>query len=308
MSKLSTVKHLWKSNKRGIGVALFDKVVHTGLLNLLPDRFFISLMYRVHVGKKLDLENPKGFNEKLQWLKLYDHNPRYIKLVDKAEVKEIVSLTVGKEYIIPTYGVWDKVDDINFDMLPDQFVLKCTHDSGSVCMCKSKHDFDIDRAKKRLGKALKRNLYYWGREWPYKNVRPRIIAEKYLEDGNKELVDYKFMTFNGEVKCVFTVTNRFSQNDMHVTFYDMDWEVMPFTRHYKADREPISKPRSFKKMIEISRKLSEGMHFARIDFYEVDGHPYFGEITLCPGNGIEEFNPDEWDYKLGEWLKLPKKG
>ena len=177
----------------------------------------------------------------------------------------------------------------------------------SVCVCKDKDQFNFANAKKKLSKALSHNLFYWGREWPYKEVRPRIIAEKYLDDGNNGLIDYKFMCFNGKAKCVFTVTNRFSQNGMHVTFYDMDWKIMPFTRHYKADNEPIQKPKSYDKMLEMAERLASDLTFARVDFYEVNGHPYFGEITLCPGNGIEEFKPEEWDNILGSWMILPTK-
>ncbi len=306
MSKITTIKYLWKNNKREIGVAIFNHLVHIGVFNSMSDKQFVKLMYRVHVGKKLNLDNPSGFNEKLQWLKLYDHNPKYIEMVDKAEAKKYVSRIIGEKYIVPSYGIWDKVEDIDFDSLPDKFVIKCTHDSGSVCVCHSKEKFDYEKAKKKLKRALSRNLYYWGREWPYKMVKPRILAEKYLDDGNQELIDYKFMCFNGEVKCIFTVTNRFSNNNMHVTFYDLNWNIMPFTRHYKSDDKPIKKPKSYDEMFSIAEILSKDLTFARIDFYEVEGKLYFGEITLCPGNGIEEFNPDQWDYILGSWIKLPQ--
>ncbi len=309
MSKLKTLQYLWNNNRRGIYVAIFDNLVHTGIFNPLPDKTFVSMMYRVHTGKHINLDNPKGFNEKLQWLKLYDHNPDYIDIVDKHRVKEIVGEKIGQEYIIPTLGVWDSFDDIDFSKLPDQFVLKCTHDSGSVCICKDKNLFNYDAAKKILSRALKKNLYYWGREWPYKAVKPRIIAEKYLIDSKKkDLIDYKLMCFKGVVECSFTVTNRFSQNNMHVTFYDTDWNKLPFTRHYRADSKPIEKPESYDLMVKFSELLSKDIPFARIDWYEIEGKPYFGEITLYPGNGIEEFEPEEWDYKLGEWIELPNTG
>jgi len=305
MSKLDTIKYLWKNNRRGIVVALFDKLVHLGIFNMIADKTFVSMMYRIHTGKKINLNNPAGFNEKLQWLKLYDRKPEYINLVDKAKVKDIVGAIIGKEYIIPTLGIWEKAEEKDLTFLPNQFVLKCTHDSGSVCVCLDKNAFGLKKAQKKLSKAQRKNLFYWGREWPYKNVKPRILAEKYLVGNEREgLVDYKFMCFNGDVKCVFTVTNRFSQNDMHVTFYDLDWNILPFTRHYKADDKPIERPKSLKQMIGFSKVLSSNIPFARIDWYEIDGHPYFGEITLYPGNGVEEFNPDEWDYKLGSWLDL----
>ena len=212
----------------------------------------------------------------------------------------------GGEYIIPTLGIWDKYEDIDFSLLPDRFVLKCTHDSGSVHICHDKLKFNYKGAKKRLSSALKKNLYYWGREYPYKGVKPRIIAEEYLYDSQgKEIVDYKFMCFNGVVKCSFTVTNRLSQEDMHVTFYDINWNIMPFTRHYKADNIPIEKPQNYRTMVEFSQVLSRDIPFARVDWYEIDGRLYFGEITLYPGNGTEEFDPDEWDYFMGTWLELP---
>lgn len=306
MSKIQTIKYLWKNNKREILVALFNHIVKTGIFNSLSDEKYVSLMYYVHIGSKLDLKNPKGFNEKLQWLKIYDHNPKYVSMVDKYAVKEYVAEKIGKQYIIPTLGVWKKYDDINFEALPDKFVLKCTHDSGSVCVCSDRKQFNYEKAKKKLDRALSRNLYYWGREWPYKMVEPQIIAEQYLDDGNNGLVDYKFMCFNGQVKCVFTVTNRFSQNDMHVTFYDMEWNIMPFTRHYNADSIPIKKPQSYDKMLKIAEVLAADLIFARIDFYEINGKPYFGEITLCPGNGVEEFKPKEWDNILGSWMDISK--
>lgn len=306
MSKLKTLKYLICNNRRGIVVAIFDNIVKTGILNGLSDEKYVSLMYKVHVGKKLNLDNPKGFNEKLQWLKLYDHNPAYIEMVDKIDAKKYVAHIIGEEFIIPTIQVWDSVEEIDFSSLPNKFVIKCSHDSGSVVVCKDKNQLNIKEVKKKLQHGMRRNLYYWGREWPYKSVKPRILAEKYLDDGNKELIDYKFMCFNGKVKCLFTVTNRFSGGNMHVTFYDIDWNIMPFARHYGVDSAPIDKPKSFDKMVELSEKLSTGLTFARIDFYEVEGKPYFGEITLCPGNGIEKFSPDVWDYKIGDMMVLPK--
>ena len=306
MSKIQTIKYLWKNNKREIFVATFNHLVKMGIFNSLSDEKFVSLMYFIHIGKKLNLKDPQGFNEKLLWLKLYDHNLDYIKMVDKCAVKQYVANKIDEEYIIPTLGIWQRYNDINFDGLPDQFVLKCTHDSGSVCVCSDKKSFDYKKAKKKINRALSRNLYYWGREWPYKMVKPQIIAEQLLDDGNGELIDYKFMCFNGKVKCVFTVTNRFSTGNMHVTFYDMDWNIMPFTRHYAADDVAIKRPQSYEKMLEIAEKLAADLTFARIDFYDINGKPYFGEITLCPGNGVEEFKPEEWDNILGSWLDIEK--
>ena len=180
-----------------------------GFLNFLPDETILKIKFKDRIGKELNLKKPKTFNEKLQWLKLYDRNPAYTKLVDKYEVRKHIAKTIGQEYLIPLLGVWDTFEDINFSKLPNQFVLKCTHDSGGLIICTDKNRLDIDAARKKINKCLKRNYYYPGREWPYKNVKPRIICEKYMVDeSGTELKDYKFMCFNGEVKCIFVCLNR----------------------------------------------------------------------------------------------------
>lgn len=289
---------------------LVETLGYHGLLNWLDDKTYLRLLFRIHIGRNLDLENPKAFNDKLQWLKLNDHNPHYTRLVDKYEVKRIVAEQIGEEYIIKTLGVWDKVSDIDFSALPNQFVLKCTHDSGGVVICKNKEKFDEEKAKRKLKKCLKHNFYYGGREWPYKNVKPRIIAEEYIGSlSSKDVVDYKVMTFNGKAKCVFTCTKRFSQQGVHVTFFDNQWNRLNFSRHYPVDNEEIRKPLSLDKMIFLAETIAKDLNFARIDFYEIGGNPYFGEVTFFPGDGFEEFSPEEWDFKMGSWLELPiKKG
>lgn len=269
------------------------------------DEEYLKKIYKVRMGKDLNLESPKTFNEKLQWLKLHDRKPEYTTMVDKYEVKKYVADNIGEEYIIPTLGVWDNVEDIEFDKLPNQFVLKCTHDSGSIVICKDKSKLDFEAVKKKLKKGLDRNLFWYGREWPYKDVKPRIIAEPYMEDGKAhELIDYKFMCFNGVVKCSFTCSERFTESGLKVTFFDKDWNVMPFERHYPASKNPPKKPINYDKMIQFSEKLSKGILFVRVDFYEINGQLFFGELTFYPGSGFEEFTPEEWDYKLGDFLKL----
>ena len=266
-------------------------------------------MYRHRMKKKLNLKKPQTFNEKLQWLKLYNRNPEYTKMVDKYEAKKYVADIIGEEYIIPTLGVWNNVEDIEFESLPNQFVLKCTHDSGGVIICKDKKNFNIENAKKKLKDSLKQNFYYKGREWPYKNVKPRIIAEKFMYDENTEdLNDYKFMCFNGQVKCSFTCTERRSSSGLKVTFFDKEWHKMPFERHYPSSNKEIKKPINYDLMLRISEKLSQDMDFVRVDLYEINGKVYFGELTFFPGCGMEEFIPDKWDNILGSWLALPKKG
>lgn len=306
MAKIHTAIRLLRCCPTSIVGALYDYVRLCWLFRKLPDDLYLKITYFFHFFRSLDLENPKSFNEKIQWLKLNDRNPDYIKMVDKYEAKQYVAIKIGEDHVIPTIGVWKHVDDIPFDSLPNQFVLKCTHDSGSVCVCKNKADFNVNNAKKKLARGLSRNLFFWGREWPYKSVKPRIIAEKYMKGDDDDLMDYKLMCFNGKVKCSFVCSERFTSDGLKVTFFDKDWNLMPFTRQYPISEKPIPRPASYLQMIEMAEKLSEGISFVRIDFYEIYGHPYFGEMTFFPGDGLEKFEPEEWDYKLGEWLKLPK--
>lgn len=271
------------------------------------DRICAERWLKEQVGYEPDLDHPRTFNEKLQWLKLNDRNPRYTQLVDKYAVKEYVAEVIGEKYVIPTLGIWDDPEQIDFDILPNQFVLKCTHDSGSSILCRDKMNFDCVRAKEKLRENLGRNYYYIGREWPYKNVRPQILCEKYIGTyPNEELPDYKIMCFNGQAKCSFVCSERFSDDGLKVTFFDMDWNVMPFERHYPKSKAPIEKPRNYHKMIELAEKLAYGLTFVRVDFYEVEGDLYFGELTFYPGNGLEEFRPTEWDGILGDWLRIPQ--
>lgn len=290
-----------------IGQKIFNSLRGRRLLNWMTDSWYLKLVYKYTFGKPLNLKNPHTFNEKLQWLKIHDHNPLYTTMVDKYEVKKYVASIIGNQYIIPTIGVWDSFNEIDFDSLPEQFVLKCTHDSGGLVICKDKSKLDMKAARARIEKSMHNNFYYWGREWPYKNVRPRIIAEKYIEDHiSAELTDYKLMIFNGELKCSFVCTRRYTGEGLRVTFYDSDWNVMPFERYYPKEQKPMPKPTSYKKMIKLAEKLSEGIPFVRIDFYEILGQPYFGEITFFPGNGMEKFSPEDYDLTLGEWIKLPR--
>lgn len=284
-----------------------SRVLHID--RLIPDKWYLQMLYMREFNKRLDLKDPKTFNEKLQWLKLYDRRPEYVTMVDKYAVKDYVAKIIGEEYIIPTIGVWNKPEDIDWEKLPNQFVLKCTHDSGGLVICRDKSNLDRNAAIEKLRKGLKRNYYWAGREWPYKNVEPKLLAEELLEDVsniNRGLVDYKFMCFNGNVKCCFTCTNRFSRDGLRVTFYDNDWKIMLFERSHPRETCPIQKPYSYEQMKIAAERLSEGLPFARIDFYEINRKPYFGEITLYPGGGYEAFQPEEWDYSFGSWIVLPK--
>lgn len=269
---------------------------------IYDDKEVLSKLFREKTGYDLDIENPRTFNEKLQWLKLHDRKPEYIKMVDKYEAKKYIANIIGEDYIIPTLDVYDTVDEIEFKRLPDQFVLKCTHDSGSVVICTDRTVFDQDEAKRRLNYQLHKN-YYWigGREWPYKHIKPRIMAENCMGSPS-DLIDYKFMCFDGVPKMAFTCTERFEKDGMKVTFFDLEWNKMDFERHYPSSRKEINKPQNLQLMIELAGRLSAGIPFVRVDFYEIKGKVYFGEMTFFPGGGMEEFSPIEWDYKLGELI------
>ena len=284
---------------------IFCRIKGSGIYNKMSDEKYLKKIYKKTIGKELDLENPKSFNEKIQWLKIHDRNPKYTNLVDKYEVKEYIKKTIGEEYVIPNLAVYDSFKDINFDELPNQFVIKCTHDSGGVVICKDKAKFNYNKARIKINHCLKKNFYWSGREWPYKNIKPRIIIEPYMEDTKyRELIDYKIMCFDGKAKMLFTCTERFSKDGLKVTFFDLDWNKLPFERKYKSSTKKIEKPENFEKMIELSEKLSKDIKFVRVDWYEINGKLYFGELTFYPGSGCEEFRPDEWDYKLGEMIDL----
>ncbi len=281
----------------------FSYLTAMGLTQWMSDEQFLKKEYFLQMGKKLNLNDPKTFNEKLQWLKIHNRKPEYTTMVDKYAAKQYVADRIGERYIIPTLGVWEHFDDIDFDNLPNQFVLKCTHDSGGIIICRDKSKLDKKAAKKKLEYYLRRKYYYIHREWPYKNVKPRIIAEKYMTNGNGEdLNDYKLMCFNGKVKTTFVCSNRFSKDGLKVTFYDTDWRRMPFERHYPASKTEIDKPQTYEEMITLAEKLAFGIPFVRVDFYEINGNIYFGELTFFPGSGYEEFTPEEWDKTLGDWI------
>jgi hypothetical protein len=274
---------------------------------LFPDKFYLKAYYLLIMGKKLNLNNPQTYNEKLQWLKLFDRKPEYTQMVDKATAKDYVAKIIGNEYIIPTLGVWEKFEDIDFEKLPDQFVLKTTHDSGGVVVCKDKKTFDIKSVSDKINKRLQINAFYILREWPYKNVKPRIIVEKFLANSNnEELLDYKFYCFNGEVKCVLVCSNRdAAKKNLCLDFYDMDWKRLPFKFiKYANNQISFPKPYNYELMLEFSKKLSLNIPHIRVDFYEVDGHLYFGELTFTTTSGYSDYSPNVWNYKLGSWITL----
>lgn len=287
----------------------FRYLCKLGIFNRMPDEQFLKLKYKYLFGSELHLDPPVTFNEKLNWLKLHDRNPKYTTMVDKYAAKQYVGNIIGEQHIIPTLGVWDRFENIDFNALPDQFVLKCTHDSGGIVICKDKKKMDIDAARKKINKMLKRKFYYESREWPYKNVKPRIIAERYMVDESGiELKDYKFFCFDGVPKFMFVACDRENKNEeTKFNFYDMDFNLMPFTNgHPNAPDGRITKPQAFDEMKKIAAKLSKDIKHVRVDLYDINGNIYFGELTFYHWSGMVPFDPPEWDVKLGQLLELPK--
>ena len=274
---------------------------------VLPDKVYISLKYRMRIGKFPNLKNPKTFNEKLQWLKLYNRKPEYTTMVDKYEVKKYVADLIGEEYIIPTLGVWDSFDDIDFDALPDQFVLKCTHDSGGLVICRDKSKLDKEAAKKKIEACLKTNYYWQGREWPYKNVKPRIIAEEYVADpanpGQSSLWVYKIMTFGGKPKIIQAIQGDTTSSET-IDYFDTAWNLLEIRQNFPNSEQPLEKPQSLDRMLSLAEHMSGEQPFLRVDFYEVNGSPIFSEFTFFSDSGMAAFHPEEWDKKLGDMIKL----
>lgn len=276
------------------------------LSRLIPDRIYLQIVYFKHFRRFINFNNPKTFNEKIQWLKLNYRNEEYTKLVDKYRVKQYITKLIGEEYVIPTLGVWKNVDDIDFKSLPEKFVLKCNNDSGGIVICKNKKDFDEAKAKSFLKERLKNNGYWYGREWPYKNVKPCIIAEKYMEDSiSKDIKDYKFFCFNGSMEFFDIDIDRFIEH--RANYYDRNGNFLPFGKTYCPPdyTKKIEMPKNLDKMIELAETISHNTVLSRIDFYEIDGQVYFGEITFYPGSGFSPFTDEKWDYKLGDMIDLP---
>lgn len=276
------------------------------LSRLIPDRIYLQIVYFKHFRRFINFNNPKTFNEKIQWLKLNYRNEEYTKLVDKYRVKQYITKLIGEEYVIPTLGVWNNVDDIDFKSLPEKFVLKCNNDSGGIVICKNKKDFDEAKAKSFLKERLKNNGYWYGRELPYKNVKPCIIAEKYMEDSiSKDIKDYKFFCFNGSMEFFDIDIDRFIEH--RANYYDRNGNFLPFGKTYCPPdyTKKIEMPKNLDKMIELAETISHNTVLSRIDFYEIDGQVYFGEITFYPGSGFSPFTDEKWDYKLGDMIDLP---
>ncbi len=278
-----------------------------GLLNSLSDEKYVKLAYNSIFDKPLNLNNPQTFNEKLQWLKLYDRQSIYTTMVDKHAVKDYVANIIGKEYIIPTLGVYDKFEDIDFSKLPNQFVLKCTHDSGGLVIVKDKSKLDIKKAKKKINRCLKCNYYYRNREWPYKNVKPRIIAEKYMVDStNDYLPVYKFFCFDGKPMIIQAIQNDKQPNET-IDYFDINWNLLSLKQNFPNSKTHLIKPKLLDEMLLLCQKLSKGHSFIRVDLYSINEKIYFSEFTFFSDGGLMPFEPKEWDKKLGDYIVLPKK-
>ena len=278
---------------------------------LFPTEKYIKMLFRLKMGHRLDLQNPKTFSEKLQWLKLYDNKPEYTTMVDKYAVKEYVAKIIGQEYVIPTLGVWDDPEDIEWDVLPDRFVLKTTHGGGSmgVVICKDKALFDKQKAVEKMKQAMKQDIYKYYKEWPYKNVHKRVFAEQYIESQpeTKDIPDYKWYCFNGEPKYCQVIQNRTTNET--IDFFDTNWNHQDFVGlNPKANHATItpSRPESLERQICVARSLSKDIPFVRIDLYETGAHEYFGEITFYPFSGFGKFSPNPYNEILGQMLVLPE--
>lgn len=275
------------------------------IFHYIPDPLFLKFKFRLLMGRKLDLKNPKTFNEKLQWLKINDRKPYYSNLVDKYGVRKFIEDKIGSQYLIPLHEVYDSFDQIDFKQLPNQFVLKTTHDSGGVVICKDKTKLDINAAKKKIEKSMANNYYWRKREWVYKNVKPRIIVEKYMEDNSgSSLKDYKFFCFNGKPEFMFIASDR--STDTKFDFFDMNFNNIPVQQHYRRSENPleIKKPEMFEEMKALAGELSKGFRHLRVDFYNINGKIYFGELTFYHFSGTEKFEPAEYDEIFGSLLDI----
>ncbi len=277
------------------------------MLSWIPDKPYLKMVYRIKTGRKLNLERPVGFNEKLNWLKLHDIHPEYTQLVDKLQVRAYIARVLGEEYLFPLYGAWESFDQIDFDALPNEFVLKCNHDSGSVKIIRDKSKMDHKAMRRFFEGRLKRNPFYDSREYPYKNVTPCIMAEQLMKDADNaaELKDYKFFCFGGKPQFLYLSEGLANHDTARINYLTLDWKKAPFTRADFAEFDVLPpKPATFEKMLEICEAVSKDMPFVRVDLYDVNGQIYFGEFTFFPGGGYTIMSPETWEKKLGDMIPL----
>lgn len=274
-----------------------------GWFNWMSDESYLKLLYRAILGEKLNIKSPEKFTEKLQWLKLNDRKKEYTEMVDKLEAKRWISRRIGSEYVVPNIGSWNNPNEIDFKTLPKQFVLKCTHDSGGIIVCKDKEKLDIDASMKLLEKCMKKNYYKKGREYPYKNIVPRILAEEYL-DLDKDAAEYKFFCFNGQAKILLLCTGIGHSSNRTNDYYDIEFNHLPIKGSYVGFGKAQEIPKEYNEMIKIAEILSKDIPFLRVDLYLIKGKIYVGELTFYTDGGFCRYEPEEWDYKLGEMLEL----
>lgn len=301
--------NFWRSllhNRRHLVFAIFHRLSWI----ISDDELYLKIYYWLSLHKKLDINNPTLFNEKLQWLKLNDRRPVYTAMADKVSAKQVVSDMIGCEYVIPTLGVWSRPKDIDLESLPNSFVLKTNHDGGGngIVICRDKNNLNKRKALHILYKSWRRSSYRIAREWPYKGIPRKVFAEPYLEDKvYQELRDYKFFCFDGVPKLMYIASERGKKERPNFDFYDMNFNHLALTNGHPLSNTPPGKPASFETMKDLASKLSQGIPFVRVDFYEIDGHPFFGEFTFYHLGGTGAFSPDEWNKRLGDWITLPTK-
>ena len=277
-------------------------------LKFLPDRIYVKLYYRMRVGRKLDVNNPKTLNEKLQWLKFNYRFPLQSAVSDRLLVREYVKQKIGEQYLIPLLGKWKKYEDIDFNQLPNKFVLKCNHDSGGLVVCTDKDKLNYSIAKNKIEKSLNSNFFYIGREHQYRNIKPMILCEKFISDNGKVPMDYKIYCFNGEPDVILVCKDRFAGNTHRAKyyFYDHKWKFIPLNKGDDNISNPeIPCPKNLDEMIEIAKELSKDFIFSRIDLYNIDGKIYFGEITLSPNSGFDADITRKTDIMFGKKLEIP---
>ena len=303
--KLAALKHYVKKLTDNPFVVIKFVLMNSAIAKLINDQKYIELIYLFFYRKKLNLKCPKTFNEKLQWLKIYDKKPVHIIMADKYDVKQYVANIVGKEYVVPTLKVYDKVEEIRYEELPNQFVIKCTHDSGSTFICRKKEDFDWKKVKKSLKRACSKNYFFRGREWPYKYIKPRIIVEPLLLDTGGGIADYKFYCFNGKPQFLYVSKGLDRHLTARISFLTLDWKFAEFKRtDYQGLEKLPLKPIAYECMLQCVEILCKDEKFVRIDFYCVGNHVFFSEFTFYPNSGLVHFEPQEYDLKLGELLSL----
>lgn len=295
-----------KENTRCFLLRWFERLERRGLLNILTDRAYLKLRYQLKFNKPLNLKEPKTFNEKLQWIKLYDRNPIYSTMVDKLACKKIVADRIGEKYVIPVVGgPWETFDEIDFDKLPNQFVLKTNHDSGGVILCRDKATFDKEKARTFLNNHLAKNYYYSGREWPYKNITPHIFAEMFLDDNSGDAIyDYKFFCFDGVPKIMYL--SRDKSDDPRTDFFDMEYRHLDMQMRDPHSDIPPEKPEKFEEMKRVAAEVSKGIPHVRVDFYMIGDKLYVGETTFFHCGGFVEVKPEQWNITMGDWITLPK--